>query len=1323
MKSLLLLKKVVVLMFFTSLFTYAQLQPVQNIPLDGSTVYGSSTYIAWYFNGYEAGITVELQVSTNSNMSSPFVDVTGLTGLTYNVTGLTNGTTYYWRIRSKSSGGAYSSWSNVWSFTAGSYGGGTATPLVPQLNIPLNGSTVTSTSTTLAWYLNGSSVGLTYHVQVATSSGFSSFFVNDSGLTDLTYALSGLTDGNTYYWRVRSKNGAGIKSAWSSTYSFDVNTTGGGGVATPLVPQLNIPLNGSTVASSSATLAWYLNGSSAGLTYHLQVSTSGSFGSFFVNDSGLTSFSYNLTGLTDGNTYYWRVRSKNAADSVSAWSTTFSFNVNLGGGGGVPSPPTHYFPPDDTTNFSYHPTLIWNSVSGAFSYSLQVSTDSTFASVDRYYTGLTDTSKHIHYPKATEYLELDTEYFWRVNVTTIGGTSAWSSPWSFTTKDTPDTPTQISPADDSTLAYTNVELLWSDVIKADSYRVEIYDDTTVAAFDSYTGADTSYMFNGDPSTQYWWKVRATANLNSSLYSGFWSFTTGTNTVWYVETAANGGDDNNDGFHPDSPFETIQFAINSSSEGDKIIVGPGTYNESLDVSVGVELTSAEGADSTVINGQTATAITISSDNVVVNGFTITNPSGQRGIYAVDYNNISIINNIFDDIGSSENSGSSPGHNSNNAIAIVSNTSPVDSISISNNVINNIYGGINSKSVTGIALGWSSGNEIISNVLIQNNVISNIIPSSGTPWGTYGILVNHSTTGLQILNNDIKDITGGEWVHGIGLEGDTPSALVKDNDFSNLTSLKPNDKYAVFFEANKSMGSVSFNYNNVNTTHGLGIHQELLDTLSVADSTIDAENNWWGDPTGPAGAGLSGSGALFGTNDSLKSIVAYVDYIPWLGGTPTLDIDDDSAPTGATVTLDVSTNLFGESFNYTLSGRFVYDNSKLDFTTGTVGSGTVLNNAGWSAVFYETTPGVIDFIAYGFSPVSGSGNLFSLSFTIIATSSGSASVTGSYSDFLADGTNLFGTSGTFGGTVTYTHTGSVSTLKGDADLDGNVDYDDITVMAQHVAGSDTLTGQAFTNANVDSDSDVDANDISATINYIINGTWSISPNVVASSSGVSFEAVSEDNVGQIYLPFSVSDASTDKKVTSVEFIIIYDEEELDYQSFKGSVEGEGVFVNASKVDDGIAKFVFASGEGIDKSSEIGKFILKKNVINPVSEITSVYRVNDGDPQEGPTFKMDAITDVEEEELPSEYDLTQNYPNPFNPTTTINYAIPEASYVTVKIYNMLGQEVKTLVAEEMTAGKYNIAWNGRNEAGQKVSSGTYIYRIVAGDFVQAKKMILLK
>ncbi|HEX3074765.1 MAG TPA: T9SS type A sorting domain-containing protein, partial [Ignavibacteriales bacterium] len=87
---------------------------------------------------------------------------------------------------------------------------------------------------------------------------------------------------------------------------------------------------------------------------------------------------------------------------------------------------------------------------------------------------------------------------------------------------------------------------------------------------------------------------------------------------------------------------------------------------------------------------------------------------------------------------------------------------------------------------------------------------------------------------------------------------------------------------------------------------------------------------------------------------------------------------------------------------------------------------------------------------------------------------------------------------------------------------------------------------------------------------------------------------------------------------------------------------------------------------------------------------------------------------------YSLSQNYPNPFNPSTTIKYSIAEAGKVELKIYNMLGQEITTLVNEMKNAGRHEVKFNA---AGMNLSSGVYIYRIKSGSFVQTKKLMLIK
>ena len=95
----------------------------------------------------------------------------------------------------------------------------------------------------------------------------------------------------------------------------------------------------------------------------------------------------------------------------------------------------------------------------------------------------------------------------------------------------------------------------------------------------------------------------------------------------------------------------------------------------------------------------------------------------------------------------------------------------------------------------------------------------------------------------------------------------------------------------------------------------------------------------------------------------------------------------------------------------------------------------------------------------------------------------------------------------------------------------------------------------------------------------------------------------------------------------------------------------------------------------------------------------------------------------QVPTAFSLEQNYPNPFNPTTTLKYALKENVDVSLKVYNVLGQLVKTLVNGQQAAGWKEANWDGTNDLGAKVSSGIYIYRLEAGDFVQSRKMILMK
>jgi hypothetical protein len=94
-----------------------------------------------------------------------------------------------------------------------------------------------------------------------------------------------------------------------------------------------------------------------------------------------------------------------------------------------------------------------------------------------------------------------------------------------------------------------------------------------------------------------------------------------------------------------------------------------------------------------------------------------------------------------------------------------------------------------------------------------------------------------------------------------------------------------------------------------------------------------------------------------------------------------------------------------------------------------------------------------------------------------------------------------------------------------------------------------------------------------------------------------------------------------------------------------------------------------------------------------------------------------------VPTTFGISQNYPNPFNPTTMFDYAVSQQSFVSLKVFNLLGQEVRTLVSEDKGVGVYRAEWDGRDNIGREVPSGMYMYNMIAGSFAETKKMLLLK
>jgi hypothetical protein len=307
--------------------------PVASYPIGNPTVYTNRPTLYWYLEGSSIGISGYTVKYIKGAAPADWTAVinggsTDANGGTYSIPSsstlsklitfdLTYGASYTWAVYATGTTNPINPL-GVGSFTV--VGGSTAATI--ELSTPADGSTVYSTSTTLYWFVNGSSAGIVnYTVQVSQSDVFASYFFNNTVTT--TYKpLSGLTSGATYYWKVRANYADGTFTAYSSTWSFTVNT-GSLSIVQPLVGGPN----NVTVNTTSPMLSWVLpEKAAASSTYEVQLADNPNFTSAQTFSSNKSYLSVN--GLNSGKGYFWKVRSKDGTGNTSYYSGTGQFIVN-----------------------------------------------------------------------------------------------------------------------------------------------------------------------------------------------------------------------------------------------------------------------------------------------------------------------------------------------------------------------------------------------------------------------------------------------------------------------------------------------------------------------------------------------------------------------------------------------------------------------------------------------------------------------------------------------------------------------------------------------------------------------------------------------------------------------------------------------------------------------------------------------------------------------------------------------------------------------------------------------------------------------------------
>lgn len=282
--------------------------PIIISPSDGSA--GVSTHPTLVWSPVAGASAYHLQLSSDRQFRTIVQDLIGIKETSAGLSSLTPKSDYYWRVRGTDSTGGLSDWSLEWTFTTGSGRLGS-----PALLFPSDAATGISTVPIISWSPTPGAV--TYTLQLATNQNFNKDLVEASGLTRSSFTPSELATNQKYFWRVQARDTASA-SDWSAVWSF---TTGTGKLSTPAL--LAPPDGGS--APLNATLTW--NPSANATSYAIQVATDRNFRNLIVDNSNLQATSLTVTGLSERERYYWRVRA-NALQEQSDWSGEWVFTAS-----------------------------------------------------------------------------------------------------------------------------------------------------------------------------------------------------------------------------------------------------------------------------------------------------------------------------------------------------------------------------------------------------------------------------------------------------------------------------------------------------------------------------------------------------------------------------------------------------------------------------------------------------------------------------------------------------------------------------------------------------------------------------------------------------------------------------------------------------------------------------------------------------------------------------------------------------------------------------------------------------------------------------------
>ena len=457
--------------------------------LTATPISSSQINLSWGDVATETGFKIERKTGVGGTYSQIATVGTGI--VTYNNTGLTANTTYYYRVRATNAGGdsGYSNEANA-----------TTLDVAPAAPSGLSATSISSSQINLSWTDNATNE-TGFKIERKTGSGGTYAQIATTGADVTTYNDTGLTEGTTYFYRVRATNAVG-----DSAYSAEASATTG---TTP--PDAPSGLTATTVSSSQINLSWTDVANETGFKIERKTGVGGTYSQIATVGAGIVT--YNNTGLTANTTYYYRVRATNAGGdsgySNEANATTLDVAPVAPSGLSATSISSSQINLSWTDNATNETGFKIERKTGSGGTYAQIAT--TGADVTTYNdTGLTE----------------GTTYFYRVRATNAVGDSAYSAEASATTGTTPpDAPSGLTA---TAISSSQINLSWTDVANETGFKIErktggggTYSQIATVGAGIVTYNNTGLTVN----TTYYYRVRATNAGGDSPYSDEVSATT------------------------------------------------------------------------------------------------------------------------------------------------------------------------------------------------------------------------------------------------------------------------------------------------------------------------------------------------------------------------------------------------------------------------------------------------------------------------------------------------------------------------------------------------------------------------------------------------------------------------------------------------------------------------------------------------------------------------------------------------------------------------------------------------------------------------------